>query len=229
MVGGGRPQIIRFLGHSSVTLSRLNKPSSLAGVFIFFFSFAAIYTHRRVHIVTCCWPVCRPALYFLCVDGGASCTVIWERKKIFQSGGKGRALHTHTHTPLSSITNFLLFFLFFCCLRKKTALLMVLSRDAVNGMNMYMYTERTARNCHSCFSGLSVVRPNTTHERTGVKIYENYTHKGVCPAGMFSRAYSTSTCIYLPVCCLFVLWERGAHRPMPKCRPNDFLFRSRHL
>jgi hypothetical protein len=82
---------------------------------------------------------------------------------------------------------------------------MVLSRDAVNGMNMYMYTERTARNCHSCFSGLSVVRPNTTHERTGVKIYENYTHKGVCPAGMFSRAYSTSTCIYLPVCCLFVL------------------------
>jgi hypothetical protein len=106
---------------------------------------------------------------------------------------------------------------------------MVLSRDAVNGMNMYMYTERTARNCHSCFSGLSVVRPNTTHERTGVKIYENYTHKGVCPAGMFSRAYSTSTYLYLCVVYLCCERERGAHRPMPKCRPNDFLFRSRHL
>jgi hypothetical protein len=83
---------------------------------------------------------------------------------------------------------------------------MVLSRDAVNGMNMYMYTERTARNCHSCFSGLSVVRPNTTHERTGVKIYENYTHKGVCPAGMFSRAYSTSTYLYL--CVVYLCCER---------------------
>lgn len=129
-----------------------------------------------------------------------------KKKNISERRKRTRVTHTYTHTSVIYNQFPFIFFLFFCCLRKKTALLMVLSRDAVNGMNMYMYTERTARNCHSCFSGLSVVRPNTTHERTGVKIYENYTHKGVCPAGMFSRAYSTSTYLYL--CVVYLCCER---------------------
>lgn len=104
--GGGRPQIIRFLGHSSVTLSRLNKlcwAPWLVCIYFFLFSFAAIYTHTDVYthchlLLGCVSPdplvcvcVCRRRCVVHCNLGKR------KKKKIFQKRRKRTRVTLHTH------------------------------------------------------------------------------------------------------------------------------------
>lgn len=184
--------------------------------------------------------MCRPTLLCVCVcvDGGASCTVIWEKekkKKYFRSGGKGRALHyTHTSVIYNQFPLFIYFFYFSVVWEKKDRSSCIWFSPATRWM--YMYTERTARNCHSCFSGLSVSSDRTRHTNEPKSKYLKITHtqRCVCPAGMFSRAYSKSTCvIYVPVLLFISGCERERERSSSahaKVSPKWFsYFRSRHL
>lgn len=185
--GGGRPQIIRFLGHSSVTLSRLNKlcwAPWLVCIYFFLFSFAAIYTHTDVythcHLLLGC--VSPGPLVCVCVDGGASCTVIWEKEKKKNISEAAEKDARYTHTPLSSITNFLYLFIFFIFLlfeKKKTALLVY---GSLPRRGECTCTQKEQRVIVTLVFRVCLCRQTEHDTRTNPSqnISKLHTHKGVC-------------------------------------------------